>query len=159
MRRYNEGILERFTHSPCNLLQLNFLWSLIYNCLSIPIATGLFFPLIHTRLPPTLAAVAMALSSISVVGSSLALRLYQPPAVGRGAHTSASSRSSAWHGQRPRPSRRASRQQRRQVALGTDDDTEHDLTEPLLQASDGNEPTERTSNVSEDVEAPVIVAV
>jgi hypothetical protein len=54
---------------------------MVYNLLSIPIAAGLFFPLFHTRLPPTVAAIAMALSSVSVVFSSLALRLYKPPDV------------------------------------------------------------------------------
>ena len=62
-------------------IQLNLFFSLVYNCLGIPVAAGLLYPFIHTRLPPTLAAVAMALSSFSVVSSSLALRLYTPPRV------------------------------------------------------------------------------
>ena len=62
-------------------IQLNFVFSLIYNCLGIPVAAGVFYPLVQVRLPPTLAAVAMALSSLSVVSSSLALRLYRPPKV------------------------------------------------------------------------------
>lgn len=62
-------------------IQWNFLFSMVYNVLSIPLAAGVFFPIFHTRLPPTVAAVAMALSSVSVVGSSLALRLYKPPDV------------------------------------------------------------------------------
>ena len=61
--------------------QLNFIWSLLYNCLSIPLAAGVFYPMFHTRLPPTVAALAMALSSLSVVASSLALHLYRPPKV------------------------------------------------------------------------------
>ena len=51
---------------------------MVYNLLSIPLAAGIFFPIFQTRLPPTVAAVAMSLSSISVVFSSLALRLYKP---------------------------------------------------------------------------------
>ncbi|KAG7355582.1 copper-translocating P-type ATPase [Nitzschia inconspicua] len=62
-------------------IQWNFGFSMIYNVLSIPLAAGVFFPIFHTRLPPTIAAIAMALSSVSVVFSSLALRLYSPPDV------------------------------------------------------------------------------
>ena len=62
-------------------IQMNLLFSMMYNLLSIPLAAGLFFPIFHTRLPPTVAAIAMALSSISVVCSSLALRWYKPPDV------------------------------------------------------------------------------
>ena len=62
-------------------IQWNLTLSLIYNCLGIPVAVGLFYPFVHVRLPPTIAAVAMALSSISVVLSSLTLRFYRPPNV------------------------------------------------------------------------------
>lgn len=59
-------------------IQWNFVFSMIYNLLSIPLAAGVFFPIVQTRLPPTVAALAMSLSSISVVFSSLALRFYKP---------------------------------------------------------------------------------
>jgi P-type Cu+ transporter len=48
-------------------IQLNLVFSLIYNCLGVPVVSGVFYPLVQVRLPPTLAAVAMALSSLSVV--------------------------------------------------------------------------------------------
>ena len=60
-------------------IQLNFAFSLGYNIICIPLAAGFLFPFFQMRLPPTLAAIAMALSSVSVVFSSLALRLYKPP--------------------------------------------------------------------------------
>lgn len=64
-------------------IQLNLLFSLLYNILGIPIAAGIFYPLVQSRLPPTLAGLAMALSSVSVVLSSLTLRFYRPPSVTR----------------------------------------------------------------------------
>jgi len=74
----NDALLSPSSSSPAST-QWNLLWSLLYNCLGIPIAAGVFYPVVHTRLPPTVAAIAMALSSISVVLSSLSLRLYEPP--------------------------------------------------------------------------------
>ena len=62
-------------------IRWNLFWSLVYNALGIPIAAGALYPLVHSRLPPTVAAVAMALSSVSVVLSSLMLRLYKPPRI------------------------------------------------------------------------------
>lgn len=64
-----------------NRIRLNFVWALGYNTLGIPIAAGVFFPLVKIRLPPELAAFAMAMSSVSVILSSLALRLYRKPVV------------------------------------------------------------------------------
>jgi magnesium-transporting ATPase (P-type) len=108
-------------------IQWNFVWSLLYNCLGIPIAAGVFYPLVHTRLPPTVAAIAMALSSISVVLSSLSLRLYRPPNV-----TLLDSR----HGRRDRSSTvwaRSMQQRRpRNTTQGNDDD--NDLAVHLLQS-------------------------
>lgn len=60
-------------------IQLNFLFSIGYNCLSIPLAAGLFFALTGKPLAPFVSGAAMALSSVSVVTSSLLLRRYQPP--------------------------------------------------------------------------------
>ncbi|CAJ1418693.1 unnamed protein product [Effrenium voratum] len=62
-------------------IQLNFLFSLGYNCLSIPLAAGLFFLLTGQPLAPFVSGGAMALSSVSVVSSSLLLRRYRAPTV------------------------------------------------------------------------------
>jgi len=60
-------------------IKVNLLLSLIYNTLAIPIAAGVLFPLTRELLPPEVAAGAMALSSVSVILSSLHLNFYQPP--------------------------------------------------------------------------------
>ena len=69
-------------------IKLNFAFSMGYNIFCIPLAAGVLFPFFQLRLPPTIAAIAMALSSVSVVFSSLALRLYKPPDIERTAKTS-----------------------------------------------------------------------
>jgi len=61
-------------------IQWNFLWALIYNVIAIPYAAGIWFPLTKTLLPPHYAGLAMALSSISVVISSMMLKWYTRPA-------------------------------------------------------------------------------
>lgn len=69
-------------------IKLNFAFSMGYNIFCIPLAAGVLFPFFQLRLPPTIAAIAMALSSVSVVFSSLALRLYKPPDIERKGETS-----------------------------------------------------------------------
>lgn len=59
-------------------VRFNFGWALVYNMIGVPIAAGVLYPYKNTRLDPVWAAAAMALLSISVVLSSLALRLYRP---------------------------------------------------------------------------------
>jgi len=59
-------------------IKLNYVWALLYNTCGIPIAAGIFYPVLNWKLEPTLASIAMALSSISVVISSLTLKLFVP---------------------------------------------------------------------------------
>lgn len=58
---------------------LNFVWALGYNTLGIPLAAGVFFAAMKESVAPEIAGLAMAFSSVSVVVSSLLLRLYRPP--------------------------------------------------------------------------------
>ncbi|KIW06441.1 uncharacterized protein PV09_02885 [Verruconis gallopava] len=64
-------------------IKFNFFWALVYNLIALPIAAGALYPITtnggsHIRLDPVWAALAMALSSVSVVTSSLLLRSRLP---------------------------------------------------------------------------------
>jgi Cu+-exporting ATPase len=67
------------------VMRQNLAWAVGYNLLGIPLAAGLLYPAFHILLTPWLAAAAMALSSVCVLGNSLRLRRWQPSS----AHTSA----------------------------------------------------------------------
>jgi len=56
------------------IIRENFFWAYAYNVALIPVAAGLLYPLVHVRLSPVLAALAMSLSSLFVVSNSLRLR-------------------------------------------------------------------------------------
>ena len=56
------------------VMRQNLIWAVGYNLLGIPLAAGAFYPHFHILLSPWLAAAAMALSSVSVLGNSLRLR-------------------------------------------------------------------------------------
>ena len=61
-------------------IRQNLFFALVYNGVGIPIAAGALYPAFGWRLSPMIAAAAMALSSLSVVGNASRLRRYQPPA-------------------------------------------------------------------------------
>jgi len=55
-------------------IRQNLWFSFGYNLLAIPIAAGVFYPTLGLKLSPEIAAIAMSLSSVSVVLNSLRLR-------------------------------------------------------------------------------------
>jgi P-type Cu+ transporter len=61
-----------------NRIRINYVWALGYNCLLVPLSAGVLYPY-GISIPPMFAGAAMAMSSVSVVTSSLLLRYYAPP--------------------------------------------------------------------------------
>ncbi|GAA2340849.1 heavy metal translocating P-type ATPase [Dactylosporangium salmoneum] len=55
-------------------------WAFAYNLLLVPVAAGVLYPLNGTLLDPSLAAAAMAMSSVSVITNALRLRRFRRPA-------------------------------------------------------------------------------
>ena len=60
-----------------NKIKQNLFWAFFYNIVGIPIAAGILFPFIGWLLNPSLAALAMAFSSVSVVSNSLLMKNYK----------------------------------------------------------------------------------
>jgi Cu+-exporting ATPase len=54
-------------------MKQNLLFALFYNALGVPIAAGVLYPWFGVLLSPMIAALAMSLSSVSVVGNALRL--------------------------------------------------------------------------------------
>ena len=55
-------------------IRQNLFFAFIYNAAGVPIAAGVLYPTFGILLSPMIAAAAMALSSVSVIGNALRLR-------------------------------------------------------------------------------------
>ncbi|MBS4727907.1 heavy metal translocating P-type ATPase [Mycobacterium sp. SM1] len=66
----------RLSRATMRNIRQNLFFALIYNAIGIPVAAGALYPLLGLRLSPMIAAAAMALSSLSVVGNANRLHRY-----------------------------------------------------------------------------------
>jgi Cu+-exporting ATPase len=57
-------------------IRQNLFFAFVYNAAGVPIAAGVLYPVLGLLLSPMVAAAAMALSSVSVIGNALRLRKY-----------------------------------------------------------------------------------
>ncbi|WP_288757126.1 heavy metal translocating P-type ATPase [uncultured Brevundimonas sp.] len=71
-----QGIVRarRLSRAVMGNIRQNLVFAFGYNALGIPVAAGLLYPVFGWLLSPALAALAMALSSVSVIGNALRLR-------------------------------------------------------------------------------------
>ncbi len=75
------GVVNAFALSrkTLNNIKQNLFWAFIYNILLIPVAAGVLYPAFGVLLSPILAAAAMALSDVFVIGNALRLRRFRAP--------------------------------------------------------------------------------
>ncbi|MFG1413245.1 heavy metal translocating P-type ATPase [Xanthobacter sp. VTT E-85241] len=59
-------------------IRRNLFFAFFYNAAGVPIAAGVLYPVLGLLLSPMVAAAAMALSSVSVIGNALLLRRWRP---------------------------------------------------------------------------------
>jgi Cu+-exporting ATPase len=71
-----QGIVRArlLSHAVMGNIRQNLFFAFIYNAVGVPIAAGVLFPFMGILLSPMIAAAAMALSSVSVIGNALRLR-------------------------------------------------------------------------------------
>ena len=65
---------KNLSHAVMSNIKQNLFFAFIYNTLGVPIAAGILYPFLGILLSPMLAAVAMSLSSVSVIVNALRLR-------------------------------------------------------------------------------------
>jgi Cu+-exporting ATPase len=69
------AIARSLSEATVQNMKQNLMFAFLYNALGIPVAAGLLFPITGSLLSPSIAALAMSLSSASVIGNALRLRI------------------------------------------------------------------------------------
>ncbi|ASY66933.1 Lead, cadmium, zinc and mercury transporting ATPase (plasmid) [Sinorhizobium sojae CCBAU 05684] len=65
---------RQLSHATMRNIRQNLFFAFIYNAAGVPVAAGVLYPALGLLLSPIIAAAAMALSSVSVIGNALRLR-------------------------------------------------------------------------------------
>jgi Cu+-exporting ATPase len=65
---------RRLSEATMRNIKQNLFFAFVYNALGVPIAAGILYPITGLLLSPIIAAAAMSLSSVSVIGNALRLR-------------------------------------------------------------------------------------
>jgi Cu+-exporting ATPase len=65
---------RRLSAATMSNIRQNLLFAFVYNAAGVPIAAGVLYPSFGILVSPVVAAAAMALSSVSVIGNALRLR-------------------------------------------------------------------------------------
>ena len=65
---------RRLSRAVMRNIRQNLFFAFAYNAAGVPVAAGVLYPVFGLLLSPVIAAAAMALSSVSVVGNALRLR-------------------------------------------------------------------------------------
>ena len=68
---------RKLSRATMNNIRQNLFFAFFYNSLGVPVAAGVLYPFFGILLSPMIAAAAMSLSSVSVVGNALRLRKAQ----------------------------------------------------------------------------------
>ena len=69
---------RRLSEATMSNIRQNLFFAFVYNMLGVPIAAGALYPAFGLLLSPAIAAAAMSLSSVSVIGNALRLRGFRP---------------------------------------------------------------------------------
>ncbi|MEH6689480.1 MAG: HAD-IC family P-type ATPase, partial [Halopseudomonas sabulinigri] len=70
------GIVEarKLSRATMRNIRQNLFFAFVYNAVGVPIAAGILYPFMGVLMSPIIAAAAMSLSSVSVIGNALRLR-------------------------------------------------------------------------------------